>query len=111
VHSYPARSPGKEAIHHRIVVTMSQTFVAVAAPGIYTALGEQPPVHLLPAITVMLDDWLVGYSESTTRGEAPVRRVESNRWLLEALAGAAECKEALCVEVWEDEHKYVEGEV
>jgi hypothetical protein len=85
--------------------------VTVAAPGIYTALGEQPPVHLLPAIAVMLDDWLIGYSESTARGEAPVRRVESNRWLLEALAGAAECKEALCVEIWEDEHEYVEGKV
>jgi hypothetical protein len=90
---------------------MPQTFVTIAAPGVHAALSEEPPVHLLPAVTVMLDDWLVRYSEDATRGKAPVRRIESNRWLLEAFAGAAECKEALCVQIREYEYEYVEGKV
>lgn len=85
--------------------------MTIATPGIHTALREQPPVHLLPAVTVMLDDWLVRHAEGATCGEAPVRRVESNRRLLEALAGAAEGKEALRVQIWEDEYEYVEGQV
>lgn len=74
-------------------------FVVVAAgvlayPCIDTALGEQATVHLLPANTIMLNYRLVGDSESTTSGKAPICWVKSYRWLLKRLACAAKCKEA-----------------
>jgi hypothetical protein len=47
----------------------------VVAPCIYAALGEHATVHLLPAITVMLYDWLVRYAEGRSGEITPVRGI------------------------------------
>lgn len=59
----------------------------------------------------MLYNWLVGYSEGTTRSKAPVCGVETYRGLVKTFAGAAEREEALRIQIRKDEDEYVEGEV
>jgi hypothetical protein len=49
----------------------------LAYPCEDTALGEQAAVHLLPADAIMLYNRLIGDSESTAGGKAPVCGVES----------------------------------
>lgn len=82
--------------------------MSIASPGKDAALGEQAPVHLLPAVAVMLHDGLVGYSKGAARGKAPICRVESYRGLLERGAGAAEGEEAFRVQVRKDKHEDIQ---
>jgi hypothetical protein len=59
----------------------------------------------------VLNNGLVWYSKCTTRRIAPVRRVQSNRGLLERLASAAERQEAFGVQVWKHDDQDVEREL
>ena len=87
------------------IITMTQSAMSRVSPCIDTTLRKQSFVEFMPSIAVMLDNRLVRDAESASSDMAPVRRVESNRWLLEGFAGAAQSEKALRVEVREDGNK------
>jgi hypothetical protein len=64
-------------------------------PSEDAALGEQPPVHALPANTVILNHGLIGDPEGTASRKAPVCRIQSNRGLLKRFTCATERKKAV----------------
>lgn len=59
----------------------------------------------------MLHDRLIGHSEGTASGMAPVGGIKTYRFLMKGFAGTAEGEEALCVEVWKHEDEDVQREV
>ena len=85
--------------------------MTVVAPSVLMTLSYHASIQLLPPYAIVLDDWLIGYTESTASSETPVSWVKSNRGLLERLACAAEGKEALRIEVWEYKDKDVQWKI
>ena len=85
--------------------------MTVVAPSVDMTLSYHASIQLLPPYAIVLDDWLIGYTESTASSETPVSWVKSNRGLLERLACAAEGKEALRIEVWEYKDKDVQWKI
>ena len=57
------------------VCSVPQAVVRVVTPCVYAALGEHAAIHLLPAVAVMLYDWLVRYAEGRSSEITPVRWV------------------------------------
>lgn len=59
----------------------------------------------------MLYNGLIGHTKDTARYITPVCGIKPDRGLLECLAGAAESKEAFCIETGEDKNENVKWQI
>ena len=87
---------------------MTETCLLIIAPGVYARLCEEAFVELLPSLSVLLDDWLIGYSEDCADKYGPVRGIVEEVGLVESFAGGCQIEKGSGVEVREDEEEKVD---
>jgi hypothetical protein len=72
---------------------VAQTGFLVVTPGHHAALHEHALVELLPSFAVILDDWLVRYSESGSHNGRPEGCFVEELGLVERFAGGSKREE------------------
>ena len=90
---------------------MSQTSLLVIAPSECLALSAQSTIQPLPPSPIILDDWLVWYTEVSTNQRRPVGAVVNEGWVVQCLTCGCEVEKAASVKVWGDQDEYVEWKV